>query len=375
MTDSAADVVVIGGGIAGASVAARLAGERRVILVERESQCGYHTTGRSAAIYVPNWGLPTLKALVRASRGFLEAPPEGFADGPILSPRGILMIARGDQMEDLAALEAEHEGGARPARLSAEEVRAAMPLLREGYAAAGILDAGGFDIDVDRLHQGFLRRLRAQGGEVRTGAEVLELERDGGGWRVETARGAVRGEVVVNAGGAWAGALGRMAGAEALEIEPRRRTAMLVPGPAGMDLGHCPMTIDAGEEFYLKPQAGRLFLSPSDQTPSAPCDARPEEIDVAICADRIMQAFDLEIRRIETSWAGLRSFAPDGVPVVGFSQTAPGFFWLVGQGGDGIQTSPALSAFAAAAILGREVPEDLLEAGLDPAALAPGRFG
>jgi D-arginine dehydrogenase len=371
-----ADVIVIGAGIAGASVAAQLAAQRSVVLLEAERQPGYHTTGRSAAVFAPSYGPEAVRALTRASRDFFTAPPEGFAPAPLLTPREILMIAREDQLDALDAMIASVSAATEVERLDAVALRAQQPLLREGYATAGMLDRGGQDIDVAALHQGFLRLLRARGGEVRTDAGVAALTRGGDTWTVETRRGdKLQAPVIVNAAGAWADEVGAMAGAERIGLVPKRRTAMVVAEPAGFTRREAPITIDIREEFYLKPDAGRLLISPADETPTDPCDAQPEEMDVAICADRIMSAFDLDIRRIENKWAGLRSFVADKEPVIGFSGQAEGFFWMAGQGGYGIQSAPAAAEVAAALVTGDTLPGAAARAGFDPARVAPERLG
>ncbi|MFV0475287.1 MAG: NAD(P)/FAD-dependent oxidoreductase [Pikeienuella sp.] len=369
-----ADVIVIGAGIAGASVASELAASSRVLLIEAESQPGYHTTGRSAATFAPSYGPDGVRALTRASHDFLDAPPNGFAATPLLSPRGILMIAREDQREALEALidAVSHETATR--RMGAEEALRLQPLLRRGYAAEGMFDGGGRDIDVAALHQGYLRHFRANGGRLLTDAPVEALERSAGGWEARTRQGCFEAPVVVNAAGAWADQLGRMAGAETIGLTPKRRTALVVAEPEGFTGRDAPITIDIDEAFYLKPDAGRLLISPADETPSAPCDAQPEELDVAICIDRITTAFDLEIRRIDNKWAGLRSFVPDKEPVIGYSAVAPGFFWMAGQGGYGVQTAPVASRLAAALIRRRPVPDPISDHGFDPALVAPERL-
>ncbi len=369
-----ADVIVIGAGMAGASVAAGLARTMKVVLAEMEAQPGYHTTGRSAAVFAPSYGPDGVRALTRASRAFFDAVPEGFTDVPLLTPRQILMIAREDQLESLDALIDRMSGEARVARLGAAALKEHQPLLREGYAAAGMLDTGGQDIDVAALHQGFLRLLKARGGMLLTNAAVQELAREADGWQVQTQAGTLSAPLVVNAGGAWAGAIGRLAGAEEIGLVPKRRTAMMVAEPDGFTRRDAPITIDVQEEFYLKPDAGRLLISPADETPTDPCDAQPEEIDVAVCADRIMTAFDLDIRRIESKWAGLRSFVADKEPVIGFSRVVPGFFWMAGQGGYGIQSAPAAADLAAALVQGKPVPGHIADQGLDPARVAPDRM-
>ncbi len=374
MTEPIFDIAVIGGGMAGASVAAELAPHARVVLIERESQPGYHTTGRSAAIAVPTYGPAPIRALTRASDAFFHNPPAGFSDHPLFSPRHIVMVAREDQIAGLDALVEEVGDRASLQRLDAAELKAACPLLRDGYGAAGLLDTTGNDIDVASLHQGYLRGLKAAGGEVRTRTEVAGLMRDGDGWRVETSTGPIHAHIVVNAAGAWAGVVGAMAGAEDIGLIPKRRTATVIAAPDGTEVHALPMTIDIDEQFYLKPDAGRLLISPADETPDVPGDVQPEELDVAICVDRIETAFEIQVRRIENKWAGLRSFVADKSPVAGFSDRTPGFYWLAGQGGYGIQSAPALARFAAAQVLGRDVPADILDEGLEVSDLAPARL-
>lgn len=367
-----ADVAVIGGGIAGASVAAELSGVAKVVLLEREARPGYHTTGRSAALYTCTYGPAGVRALSRASGPSFHgwAGPSG---APLLRPRGVLFLAREDQGDALAALEAEMAGALAPLDLA--EARARLPLLREGYAAAALWDGAASDIDVDALHQRYLRALKAAGGAVLTDAEVGAVTRAGGVWRVETRGGTVEAPVLVNAAGAWADEIARMAGVRPVGLIPKRRTAALIDPPAGPADDGWPMVVDAEESFYVKPDAGRLLISPADATPSAPCDAQPEELDVAIAVDRVEQALDLSVRRIAHKWAGLRSFVADGEPVAGYAPDAEGFFWLVGQGGYGIQTAPALGQLAAALVAGHAMPDGFAEAGVDPAGLAPERPG
>jgi len=370
-----ADVIIIGAGIAGASVAAHLAATLRVVLVEMESQPGYHTTGRSAAVFAPSYGPEAVRALTRASRGFYDQPPQGFASEALLTPRQILMIARADQLAAMESSIAAVATGTRVQRLDASGLRAHQPLLREGYATAGMLDCGGQDIDVAALHQGYLRLFRARGGVTRTKAAVEELKKEGNTWVVRTSgQDHMTAPVIVNAAGAWADQIGQLAGAENIGLVPKRRTAMVVAEPAGFTRRDAPITIDIDEEFYLKPDAGRLLISPADETPTDPCDAQPEEMDVAICADRIMTAFDLDIRRIENKWAGLRSFVSDKEPVIGFSRRVDGFFWMAGQGGYGIQSAPAAAEVAAALILGAEMPAVVTDTGFDPSQVSPNRL-
>lgn len=362
------DIIVIGAGMAGASVAAMLADDARVLLLESEAQPGYHTTGRSAALYTCAYGPPVIRALTRASGPFFQNPDSPFVDHPLLSRRGALFVADESQMKSLALLERELNGAVR--RLDAREARNCVPLLREGYAAAALLDDTAADIDVMALHQHYLKSFRAAGGVLQTGAGVTDMNHDGAVWRVETALGAFSAPVVVNAAGAWADEVARLAGAMPVGLVPMRRTALLVAPPDGLVPDGWTMVVDVDERFYLKPDAGKLLISPADETPSPPCDAQPDEMDVAICVDRIETAFDLSVRRIDHKWAGLRSFVADRCPVVGFDNDVPGFFWMAGQGGYGIQSAPALARVAAALVRGQPIPDDIAAEGVSEFALS-----
>ncbi|WP_370223118.1 NAD(P)/FAD-dependent oxidoreductase [Pararhodobacter marinus] len=363
-------IVVIGAGIAGASVAAELAGSGQdVVLLEREMAPGYHTTGRSAALYAPSYGPVVIRALTRASRAAFQAPPTSGRPHPLLKPRGVLFLARRDQADSFDAMADEMALD----RLTPAQARAHLPILRSGDLHGALLDTEAADIDVDALHRQYLRHLTAMGGEMRLRAEATGLSRDGDGWRVETPQGTIAADIVVNASGAWADTLAEIAGVASVGLVPKRRTAILVSPPAGAEIEDWPMAVDIDEQFYLRPDAGKLLLSPADETPSEPCDAQPDEWDIAVCVDRIQTAFDLPVRRIDHKWAGLRSFVADKAPVVGYAPDAPGFFWLAGQGGYGIQTAPALARMAAALVLGQPVPPDIAGAGVTAAALAPRR--
>lgn len=369
------DVVIIGAGIAGASLAWALAGRRRVLLLERESQPGYHSTGRSAATLNRSYGNDTIRALTAASAPFYLEPPAGFCEVPLTAPRGVLVVAREDERD---MLEAEIERSLRfvptITRLDRAACLARVPALRADYVAAGMLDPELLELDVAAILAGFLKGARAQGAVLHRNAEVLGLGAEGDGWRIELRQGVVHGGVVVNAAGAWADTLAGLAGIGGLGIVPKRRTAIVVQAPLGSEAGRWPLVDHVAETWYVKPDAGRLFCSPADQTPTEPSDVQPDELDVAICVDRVQTALDIEIRRIESKWAGLRSFAPDKTPVAGFDPRAPGFFWLAGQGGYGIQTAPAMAAFATARIMGEDLPAWLAATGLAPAALDPARL-
>jgi D-arginine dehydrogenase len=368
------DVVIIGAGIAGASVAAQLSPGMRVALLEREHQPGYHTTGRSAAIFSEIYGNAQIRALSRASRSFFLHSPAGFSDVPLMRKRGSLFIARADQADRLDAFARLPEVAVATRRLSAGQARALVPVLRKGYVETALYEPGASDMDVHALLHGYLRRMRRQGGKLLTDAAVLGLENSVGAWRVRTTAGDVRAPVVVNATGAWVDRIAALAGAEPIGIEPLRRTAALVDAPAGLSISDWPMAIDIDEAFYFKPDSGQILLSPADETPSPPCDAIPEEWDVAVAVDRVEAATTLQIAHVRRKWAGLRCFVRDRSPVVGYDPALPGFFWLAALGGYGIQTAPAMGRLAAALLEQRQPPADILAAGLEPARLAPGRF-
>jgi D-arginine dehydrogenase len=361
-----ADFLVVGAGAAGASAAYELAAHGSVIVLEQEAQPGFHATGRSAALFSETYGNATVRSLSRASRPFLATPPDGFSQTPLLRARGALFIAAEDELAALSAQAADEPGAFAP--WSGEEARARVQVLRPEVSAAALYEAGAMDIDVNALHQGFLRGLRQRGGQTVVDAGVEGLRRDGAGWVADTRAGAFAAEVVVNAAGAWADRLAALAGLDRLGLQPKRRTAALIDGPDGLDFGAWPMVIDVGETFYFKPDAGQLLISPADETDTEPCDAQAEEIDVAIAADRVQAATTLSIRRIAHRWAGLRTFAPDRTPVCGFDPRAEGFFWLAGQGGYGIQTAPALAQLTARLITGGGGPDAIA------AALSPARF-
>jgi D-arginine dehydrogenase len=332
--------------------------------LERESIAGYHTTGRSAAVFTEAYESDEVRTLVRASRGFLTAPPDGFTDVPLLSPMPVMFISRPDQMDRIDIEFEQSDGLVR--RLDGEAARSFCPVLRPGYTAGALLEEGACSIDVHALHQGFLHAVRRRGGRVLTNAGVAAIDRSSI-WTIETTDGVFSAPIVVNAAGAWADEIAAMAGAEPVGLIPMRRTAFTFN--PHLDTGNWPMVIDIDEEFYFKPDGSLLLASPCDQTPMAPCDVRHEELDVAIAIDRIQAATSLEIRHVNTAWAGLRTFAPDRRPVVGWDPVVDGFFWLAGQGGFGIMTSPAIADTATALIVDRALPE-----GIDPEPLGPDRF-
>lgn len=369
------DFVIIGAGIAGASIAYELATSAKVCVLESEDMPGVHSTGRSAALLSLSYGGPIVRALTRMGRDFFETPPDGFAERPLVEPRGQLFVGQAEQRDRLAAIAAAmREAGGTPWILDVAGARERIPLLRDSYAAQAVLDPDVQDIDVDLIHQGYLRGARARGIVLMTGEKVAAVKRDQGVWTVSTRSGDVRAPILVNAAGAWADHVAEACGATPLGLAVLRRTAVLIDPPAGVDVSRWPAVMDAGEQFYFKPDAGKILMSPADETPDQPCDAQPEELDVAIAVDRVQGALDIEVRRVTHSWAGLRIFAPDRAPVLGFDARCEGLFWCAGQGGTGIQTAPAMAGAAAALLRGNDVPAEIRAERLDLATLSPERF-
>lgn len=357
MTDHTCDILVVGGGIAGASIAAHLAEHAKVHVLEMEDQPGYHSTGRSAALFSERYGNETIRALTRASRSFLFAPPSDFCAVPLVKPRNVLIIGRDKQQTAFDAFLRNETSCGELQVVDRAGALGLCPVLRpEGLLGAAI-DSGTADIEVHELHQGYLRLLKRRGGELTTRATVADMFREATGWLVRSERESFRAEIVVNAAGAWAGELGRMAGAQDIGLEPRRRTAALIEPVVAVDAGGWPMVLDVEEQFYLKPDAGLLLLSPADETLVPPSDVQPDEMDLAIAIDRMQQATTLDVLRIRSKWAGLRSFVRDRSPVVGFDGRQAGFFWMAALGGYGLQTAPALSALAASLLLKGEIPD------------------
>lgn len=365
------DVVVVGGGIAGASVAWALV-ERgaSVILLEQEAQPGHHATGRSAALLNETVGHPVVGALARASRPFLADPPPGFVDHPLLAARGLLWI--GQDPDVLDALVDEVARGAAH-RIDAADVTRLVPELRPGWAVAGgVHEPAAQSVDVAALLQAYVRGMRRGGGEVLTAHEAMQLMPAAGGWVVRAGERSLHCTVVVNAAGAWGDIVAERAGVAPLGLTPLRRTACIVPVPDGHDVSGWPLVMDVAGTFYAEPEPGGLLVSPADETPAEPVDARPEELDVALALDRLREATTLPVRSVRRAWAGLRTFAPDRAPVAGFDPDHPGFYWLVGQGGAGIKTAPALAELAATDILG-DAPPDAIPPEVLPQ-LSPDRF-
>jgi D-arginine dehydrogenase len=377
VTARTADFLVIGGGIAGMSAAARLAGHGRVIVLEAEDAIGFHSSGRSAAFYHFGLGNPLVRGLTAWSRPFFEAPPDGFSDVPLSRPVPALFIATEAMLDDLETLhDAMAAFTATVERTDVAAMQALCPVLRvdgENPVVAGVVDHGGRGLDADALLQGFARIVR-HSGEIRTGQRIARISREDADWRVTSEKGeAYTAPVVINAAGAWADEIAIMAGVRPIGLSPKRRTIIVFDPPVDTDVRAWPFVKTATDAFYMVPQGNRLMASPTDEVPSPPCDAQPEDYDLALAAWQVEQFTTLAVPRLAGKWAGLRSFAPDRMPVAGFAPDAPGFFWLAGQGGFGLQTSPAMAAIAEALVTGGAWPQGLEGLGVTAAGVGPGR--
>ncbi len=374
---STADFIIIGGGVAGLSAAARLALHGQVVVLEAEDAVGYHSSGRSAAFYHFGLGNPLVRGLTAWSRPFFDAPPAAFTEVPLATPKAALFIATEAMRAELDDLGAEMRRFTDTVETADEAaMRALCPLLKlgEGGIVAGLVDHGGRSLDADALLQGFARQARSR-GTVRVRHRIARLEQSGAGWTATTEAGdSYRAPIVVNAAGAWADHVAEMAGVAPIGLQPRRRTIIVFDPPQGTDVRDWPFIKTPGDVFYILPQGNRLLACPNDETDTPPCDAQPEEYDVALAAHLVEEFTTLPPPRLTGRWAGLRSFVKDRMPVAGFAPDAPGFFWLAGQGGFGLQTSPAMSALAEALILGSDWPSGLAELGVTAEAVSPNRL-
>ena len=374
-----ADTVIVGAGMAGASLAwALLQAEpaRRVLLLEAEAQPGYHSTGRSAAMFMPSYGPPAVRALTRAGRAFYAAPPAGFSDAALLWPRGVLYVAAPGQAALLDTLQAELAPAcAGLARITAEAALARAPCLRPEQVMGALWDPESTDLDVHALHQGYLRGFKRAGGVLRCSARLQAAQRTGQRWQLQLADGSgVTAATVVNAAGAWGDELALICGAAPVGLVPRRRSAFTFRAPEGVDTSGWPAVVAVDEGCYFKPDAGQLLGSPANADDSVAHDVQPEALDIAQGIHRIEAMTTLRITRPTATWAGLRSFVADGELVIGPDDACLGFFWLVGQGGYGIQSAAGASALAASLLCGQPLPAELAAEGLDPVMLAVQRL-
>lgn len=370
------DVAIVGAGIAGAALAYELAPQARVLLLERESQPGMHSTGRSAAMFMASYGPAQARALTRASRAFYLAPPAGFAEQALMAPRGALYVAWAGQEAALAAMQAALQAsGTAIERLDAAQTLARVPVLRAQDLIGALWEAGAMDIDVHALHQGFLRGARRHGAALWLDAELEQAIRhddSAGGWALTLADGRqLRCARLVNAAGAWADEVARRCGSAPQGLQAKRRSAFSFEPPSGVDFRAWPVTAAIEESWYFKPDAAQLLGSPANADPVPPHDVQPEELDIAIGIHAIERDTTLRIRRPRRSWAGLRTFSRDGELVIGADDR--GLFWLAAQGGYGIQSAHGAALLAAALLAGQPLPRALHEQGVDPRALRPGR--
>lgn len=369
------DFLIIGGGIAGASTGYFLSRHGKVAVLERESHAGYHSTGRSAALYTVAYGTPQVRALTAASRAFFDNPPEGFVEHPILTPRGEMTVDFEGNPEELRRQYESALASVPEMRLlDADEACAIVPVLRREKVHGAMLDPSAADIDTDGLLQGYLRGIRRNGGSVQLDSEALEIQRIDDAWEVRCAQETYRAPVLVNAAGGWSDKIAELAGAAPLGLTPKRRAAFLFSPPEGVDSHAWPVLVSLDESFYFKPDAGMLLGSPANADPVEPHDVQPEELDIALGIYQIEEHTTLSIRRPSHTWAGLRSFFADGDLVSGYDPATPGLYWVAGQGGYGIQTSAAMGEASAALIRHEALPEHLSRHGLSAEMLSPARL-
>lgn len=372
------EILVVGGGIAGVSAAARFAVHAQTVLLERESALGYHSSGRSATFYHFGIGDDIVRGLTAASRLFFTDPPSSHSDVPLSQTKPALFIGTAETMAELATLETEMRRFSDTITgVGPTEMRDIVPVLKtgEGGAVAGILDTGGQKLDADLLLQAGARALRSAGGEIMFNAGVTAIAHDGNHWIVDTPEQRYAAKMLVNAAGAWADELAAMAGVRPLGLIPLRRTIIGFDPPKGIDISGWPFLKTVYDDgFYMLPDSGRLLASPMDVTPSLPCDVQPDDYEMALAAWRVEEATTLSVTRIPIKWAGLRSFVADKVPTAGFAPDTPGFFWLAGQGGYGLQTSMAMAMAAEALLFGQPWPDLLTEHGVSPHHIRPERL-
>lgn len=364
------DIIVIGGGMAGIGAGARLSTASRVIVLEREEQPAYHTTGRSAAMFIENYGGAVVRQLTRASRAPLE-DRNGYWPEAVLSPRGLLYLARSGEEKMLKEL-IDHSGGSVQS-ITPDECREKVPLIRPGAIAAGAFEEDAEEMDVNEILMGFRRMLKANGGGLDCRAEVTALQRKGGTWRIDAGDETYEAPVVVNAAGAWVDEIAGLAGLDPIGFTPCRRSVAIVP-TAGADVASWPTSMVADESFYFKPEAGKLLVSPADETPVEPHDAYADDMALAEGIDAFSRVVDLEVKRVEHTWGGLRTFSPDRTHVIGYDPRTEGFFWFAGQGGYGIQSAHGGAMLVEGLIHHGEVPPSLKAEGLAAESVAPERF-
>ncbi|MFM1778332.1 MAG: hypothetical protein RL741_950 [Actinomycetota bacterium] len=368
------DAIVIGGGIAGASIGYELSNDRSVCMLEMEDALAFHTTGRSAATFLEALGTDQIRGLTTGSRAFLENPPEMIESAP-LSPLPLLMYAKQGRSAAIKDFyEAVNRWVPNSSLLDASQVISYCPVMREDHVESGFYDPNAMELDVQAIHQGYVRGFRTNGGEIKRSEKVISLSREAAIWKIETSAGNIyRAPIVINAAGAWGDEVANLAGVTKCGLVPKVRTIFMVNSPSGEETKDLPIVGDIDGAYYFKPEGNQFLVSPMDQTPSAPCDASPDELEIARALDELNEATTINAKSVNSTWGGLRTFVADENPVIGFDPEAEGFFWMVGQGGYGIQTSPAVARLSAALVRQQGVPEDLISRGVQASALAPGR--
>jgi len=368
------DFLIIGAGISGSAAAYELCSLGTVAIIEAETGPDYHSTGRSAALYTRNFGGPVVRQINSASYAFFQNPPPGFCDIPLLTPRGLLTVAGPKDVEKLALIHQQSTPDAPIDMLTTSQACEKAPVLRPEFIEAATYEAGVCDIEVSSLHQAYLRAVKAKKCIPTYSMRIEAIERKNGTWHVSANGQTMTGKTLVNAAGAWADQVAIMAKAAPTGLVAKRRTAIIVDAPQGVDPKLLPAIDFADSESYLKPEAGKLMASPGDETPIEPQDVQPEEWDIAVIADWLQQRTIIEVHRIEHSWAGLRTFASDDAPIVGFDPLIEDFFWLAGQGGYGIMMAPALARVTSSLITSGTIPADLLSLGVNKHSISPSRF-
>ena len=368
------DAIVIGGGIAGASIGYELSSDRSVCMLEMEDALAFHTTGRSAATFLEALGTDQIRGLTTGSRAFLENPPEMIESAP-LSPLPLLMYAKHGRSAAIKDFyEAVNRWVPNSSLLDASQVISYCPVMREDHVESGFYDPNAMELDVQAIHQGYVRGFRTNGGEIKRSEKVISLSREAGIWKIGTSAGnTYNAPIVINAAGAWGDEVAKLAGVTQCGLVPKVRTIFMVNSPSGEETKDLPIVGDIDGAYYFKPEGNQFLVSPMDQTPSAPCDASPDELEIARALDELNEATTINAKSVNSTWGGLRTFVADENPVIGFDPEAEGFFWMVGQGGYGIQTSPAVARLSAALVRQQGVPEDLISRGVQASALAPGR--
>jgi len=369
------DAIVVGGGIAGASAAYALSRKARVVVLEAETQPGYHSTSRSAAVVSSAYGPKTWQILTAASTAFYESPPTGFSHAPLTRPLGALYLARSGEERELEDRAFELNGRGVPCQLiTPSAAKQLVPVVHMDEFRLGLHEPGCVDLDASALLHGYLNGAKARNAELILGTGSLAIEWSEGAWRISFRGARVAAPILVNAAGAWAGEVATAAGLSDRGVQPLRRTAITFDPPQGYNARRWPMTFDVAETWYFKPEGRLIMMSPCDLTPTPPCDAQPEELDVAVAVDRIETATSMKVGRLNSRWAGLRTFAVDHEAVIGPDPDNPAFVWYAGQGGSGVMGSWAGGEACAALVLGNRLPAEISDLGLTIDMVSPARL-